>query len=60
MYYFDLNWLMFQYVTCSTVIITKECLMFIIMRKVETQLITSGNQFGFIREHGTDLCIFIV
>ena len=31
-----------------------------IMRKVETQLITSDNQFGFKREHGTDLCIFTV
>ena len=30
------------------------------MRKVETQLITSDNQFGFKREHGTDLCIFTV
>ena len=29
-----------------------------IMRKVETQLITSDNQFGFKREHGTDLGIF--
>ena len=28
--------------------------------KVETQLITSDNQFGFKREHGTDLCIFTV
>ena len=31
-----------------------------IRRKVETQLITSDNQFGFKREHGTDLCIFTV
>ena len=31
-----------------------------IMRKVKTQLITSDNQFGFKREHGTDLCIFTV
>ena len=31
-----------------------------IMRKVETQLITRDNQFGFKREHGTDLCIFTV
>ena len=31
-----------------------------IMRKVETQLITSDNQFGFKREHGTDLGIFTV
>ena len=31
-----------------------------IMRKVETQLITNDNQFGFKREHGTDLCIFTV
>ena len=31
-----------------------------IMRKVETQLITSDNQFGFKREQGTDLCIFTV
>ena len=30
------------------------------MRKVETQLITSDNQFGFKREHSTDLCIFTV
>ena len=30
------------------------------MKKVETQLITSDNQFGFKREHGTDLCIFTV
>ena len=30
------------------------------MRKVETQLITSDNQFGFKREHGTDLCMFTV
>ena len=27
-------------------------------RKIETLLITSDNQFGFKREHGTDLCIF--
>ena len=31
-----------------------------IMRKVETQLITSDNQFELKREHGTDLCIFTV
>ena len=31
-----------------------------IMRKVKTQLITRDNQFGFKREHGTDLCIFTV
>ena len=31
-----------------------------IMRKVETQFITSDNQFGSKREHGTDLCIFTV
>ena len=31
-----------------------------IMRKIETQLITSDNQFGFKHEHGTDLCIFTV
>ena len=31
-----------------------------IRRKVETQLITSDNQFGFKREHGTNLCIFTV
>ena len=30
------------------------------MRKVETQLITSDNRFGFKRKHGTDLCIFTV
>ena len=30
------------------------------MRKVETQLITSDNQFRFKREHSTDLCIFTV
>ena len=30
------------------------------MRKVETQLSTSDNQFEFKREHGTDLCIFTV
>ena len=30
------------------------------MRKVETQLITCDNQFGFKREHGTDLCVFTV
>ena len=30
------------------------------MRKVETQLITSDNQLGFKREHGTDLCMFPV
>ena len=30
------------------------------MRKVETQLITSDNQFEFKREHSTDLCIFTV
>ena len=30
------------------------------MRKVETQLITSDNQFVFKPEHGTDLCIFTV
>ena len=28
--------------------------------KVETQLITSDNQSGFKREHGSDLCIFTV
>ena len=31
-----------------------------IMRKVETQLITSDNQFGFKSKHGTDLCTFTV
>ena len=31
-----------------------------IMRNVETQLITSDNQFGFKRELGTDLCIFLL
>ena len=31
-----------------------------IMRKVETQLITSDNKFGFKRELCTDLCIFTV
>ena len=31
-----------------------------IMGKVETQLFTSDNQFGFKREHGIDLCIFTV
>ena len=31
-----------------------------IMRKVETQLITSDNQFEFKREHSTDLCIITV
>ena len=31
-----------------------------IMRMIETHLVTSGNQFGFKREHGTDLCIFTV
>ena len=30
------------------------------MRKVETQLITSDNHFGFKREHGIDLRIFTV
>ena len=30
------------------------------MRKVETQLINSEHQFGFKREHGTDLCIVTV
>ena len=27
-----------------------------IMRMIETHLVTSDNQFGFKREHGTDLC----
>ena len=31
-----------------------------IMRKVETQLITSESEFGLKHEHGTDLCIFTV
>ena len=31
-----------------------------IMKLIETHLITSDNQFGFKRQHGTDLCIFIV
>ena len=30
------------------------------MRKVETQLITSDNQFGFKREHGIDLCLLLL
>ena len=30
------------------------------MRKLETQLVTSDNQFGFKHEHGLDLCIFTV
>ena len=30
------------------------------MKKVEAQLITSGNQFRFKREHGTDLSILTV
>ena len=31
-----------------------------IMKLVETHLFTSDNQFGFKRQHGTDLCIFTV
>ena len=31
-----------------------------IMRMIETHLVTSDNQFGFKREHGTDLCIYTV
>ena len=31
-----------------------------IMRMIETHLVTSDNQFGFKREHGTDLCIYIL
>ena len=27
---------------------------------IETHLVTSDNQFGFKREHGTDLCIYTV
>ena len=30
------------------------------MRMIEVHLVTSDNQFGFKREHGTDLCIYIV
>ena len=29
-----------------------------IMKPIETHLLTSDNQFGFKRQHGTDLCIF--
>ena len=42
------------------IIISWHCLKYCIMRKVETQLITSDNRFGFKRKHGTDLCIFTV
>ena len=31
-----------------------------IMKLIETHLVTSDNQFGFKRQHGTDLCIFTV
>ena len=31
-----------------------------IMKLIETHLFTSDNQFGFKRQHGTDLCIFTV
>ena len=31
-----------------------------IMRMIETHLVTSDNQFGFKREHGTDLCMYTV
>ena len=31
-----------------------------IMRMIESHLVTSDNQFGFKREHGTDLCIYTV
>ena len=30
------------------------------MKLIETHLFTSDNQFGFKRQHGTDLCIFTV
>ena len=30
------------------------------MRMIETHLVTSDNQFGFKREHGTDLYIYTV
>ena len=31
-----------------------------IMKLIETHLVTNDNQFGFKRQHGTDLCIFTV
>ena len=31
-----------------------------IMKLIETHLVTRDNQFGFKRQHGTDLCIFTV
>ena len=31
-----------------------------IMKLIETHLFTTDNQFGFKRQHGTDLCIFTV
>ena len=31
-----------------------------IMRMIEAHLVTGDNQFGFKREHGTDLCIYTV
>ena len=31
-----------------------------IMKLIESHLVTSDNQFGFKRQHGTDLCIFTV
>ena len=31
-----------------------------VMKLIETLLLTSDNQFGFKRQHGTDFCIFTV
>ena len=38
----------------------KKILQLCIMELIETHLLTSDNQFGFKRQHETDLCIFTV
>ena len=38
--------------------IFSKILEFIILERIECYLITSGNQFGFKKKHGTDMCIY--
>ena len=38
--------------------IFSKILEFIILERIECYLITNGNQFGFKKKHGTDMCIY--
>ena len=40
--------------------ITSKVLEVVILRRIEGLLETCGNQFGFKRKHGTDMCIYVL